>query len=170
MTGRIRNKDQQEQQQQDENSPLAEAIKKMKEVERRLSKTDTGEETRKTQQQIVKELDQILEQLRNAKGQGSGSGRPMSRMVQQAGNKGQQPGQQQGQQNGANAQGVGPQAPRMPDVKSVLAEAKDTWGSLPAHLREEMDNVFREEMLPGKSLLIRRYYLSITEKSLSPRE
>ena len=37
----------------------------MREVEERLGKPDTGEETRKKQTEIVKNLEQLIEQMRN---------------------------------------------------------------------------------------------------------
>ena len=33
-----------------------------------------------------------------------------------------------------------------------------------------MDNVFKEELLPSKEELIRRYYLSVSKKSLAREE
>jgi hypothetical protein len=159
LTGRKKKKKDQAQKPQG-SGPLGEAIKKMDEVEKRLSKTDTGEETRKTQDQIVKQLDQILEQIRQSSGMGQGR---RIRRIQQAGN---QPGDNpQGDQPGNTGSGVGPSKPLRPNVKSSLANSKDAWGDLPPHLREEMDNVFKEEMLPAKRRLIERYYSSLSKKS-----
>jgi hypothetical protein len=151
-----------------DDSPLGQAIKKMEEARQRLSKQDTGAETRKTQGEVVKQLDQILEQMRKAQAQRQQERQQkLSMRTRQAGQKPgqQQQGQQQedGQQ-GNNAQGVGPQAPKKPTVSDVLVGAKDTWGDLPPHLREEMENVFREEMLPAKRDLIIRYYSSVARK------
>jgi hypothetical protein len=165
LTGRKKKKKDQQQQKPQDNSPLGEAIKKMDEVEKRLSKTDTGEETRKTQEQIVKRLDQILEELRQASAMAQG--RRMVRRVQQAGNR---PGDQpQGDLAGNTGAGVGPSKPLRPNVKSSLANSKDAWGDLPPHLREEMENVFKEDMLPAKRRLIERYYSSLSKKSSQAR-
>lgn len=144
---------------EDDQGPLADVIKQMRDVEQRLSKPDTGKETRERQEQIVKKLDSVLEQIRK-QGGGSGSMRRMRRMAQ-----GHQPGQQPGQTPGAQAQGTGPSKPEKPVSKSILANGKDEWGHLPADLRTELDNVFKEEMLPTKEDLIRRYYLSVARKS-----
>ena len=160
-----KSKDQQQQQQQgEETGPLAEAIKKMQEAERRLADNDTGEQTRKTQGDVVKELDQILEQLRQAR---SSQSKPQQKTkeIQQAGQKpGNQPGQKPGENPGNDGKGTNAQAPQKPSVGEVLAGQKDTWGDLPPHLREEMENVFREEMLPAKRDLIIRYYSSVARK------
>ncbi len=146
-----------------DDSPLGQAIKKMEEVERKLSQSDTGEGTRKTEGEIVKQLDEILEQIRQARGGGSGQGKKLVE-IEQAGNQGNKAGSQPGQENGNDAQGVGPQMPKQPTVGEMLAKRKDTWGDLPPHLREEMENVFKEEMLPAKRDLIIRYYTSVAKK------
>ncbi len=59
--------------------PLSEVIKKMREVERRLDKTDTGEQTRQEQGQIVKKLDQIIKELSAPRASPKASARSSSR-------------------------------------------------------------------------------------------
>ncbi|MFO0891052.1 MAG: hypothetical protein U0790_18145 [Isosphaeraceae bacterium] len=41
--------------------------------------------------------------------------------------------------------------------RHAMAGGKDIWGHLPAELRQEMENVFKEEALPAKEDLIKRY-------------
>ncbi len=139
---------------------LAQAIKKMREVEQRLGQDDTGEQTRKRQKEIVQDLDTMIAQLKKA-GSGSGRGRPGQRNT--AGN---QPGGQQDQPGNTGA-GVGPQMPKKPTIQSILSDNKDEWGHLPPELRGEMENVFKEDALPKKKTLIDRYYLSVNKKSLT---
>lgn len=156
----------QEDSQSSDDSPLGQAIKKMEEARQRLAQQDTGAETRKTQDQVVEQLDQVLEQMRRSQAQRQAE--RQQRLSMRTRQAGQQPGQQPGQPNespGNTAQGVGPQAPRKPTVNDVLVGAKDTWGDLPPHLREEMENVFREEMLPAKRELIIRYYSTVARQS-----
>jgi hypothetical protein len=165
LTGRKRKK--KDQQQDGEGSgPLSDVIKQMRDVEQRLGKPDTGEETRQKQEQIVRKIDQVIEQLRNSSGQ---SGKMTIREVRQAGNK---PGGQQGGQGaqGNNANGVGPSRPNNPNNKSVLFTGKHEWGHLPSELRKEMDNVFKEEPLPERIDWISRYYLSVNKKGQSKEE
>jgi hypothetical protein len=167
LTGRKQKPKNQQQKQGNGQGPLTEAIKKMDEAEQRLKKTDTGEQTRKTQGEIVKQLDTILEQIRNARAQqGQGKGKPLARLTQ-AGNK---EGNQPGEQPGNTGAGVGPMRPARPTAKSVLNNNKDTWGDLPPSLREEMENVFKEEALPGKQRLIDRYFLTVSKKSIAAKE
>src|SRR4051794_22240647 len=68
--------------------PLGQVIKEMRDVEERLGKPDTGEETRKKQTEIVKNLEQLIEQLKNAPSQSQGM-----RMIREGKQPGNQPGQ-----------------------------------------------------------------------------
>jgi len=148
-------KDQRQQPQVQGGGKLGEAIDKMDEVTKRLSETDTGEQTRKKQGEIVKDLETILKQLRQQAGSGRGR---MSRAVRQAGN---QNGQQPGQEPGNNAGGAPPMPPRNPpDIHAIVGD-KSEWGHLPPELRTELDNIFKEEMLQSQRELIERYFLSI---------
>ena len=165
LTGRIRKRKSGDQQKKQGggDSRLAEAIKKMDEVEQRLKKTDTGEQTRKTQGEIVKQLDTILEEIRRQSAMSQGKGRGMKSAGQ-----GRQPGQDG--TNGDTAQGTGPQKPLRPTAKSSLADNKDIWGDLPAYIREDMENVFKEEPLTIKKSLVDRYFLSISKKSMDRKD
>jgi hypothetical protein len=165
LTGRIRKKNDQDQEGQG-SGPLADVIKQMRDVEQRLGKPDTGEETRQKQEQIVRKLDQVIEQIRNSPGRQQGR---MRTEVRQAGNR---PGGQQGGPGaqGNNGQGVGPQRPANPNNKSTVANDKDAWGHLPEELRQAMENVFKEEPLPDRRDWISRYYISVNKKAQSREE
>jgi len=165
LTGRRRKKDKEKEQEGEGSGPLAQVIKEMRDVEQRLQEPDTGEETRKKQAEIVKNLDTIIEQLRSTSSSSKGKS---LRMVKQAGMK---PGSQPGTNPGSNG-GQAPNAmPEKPSGKRGLAgSSKDEWGHLPEELRQEMANVFKEEFLTSKYDLIRRYYLSVSQKSLVREE
>ena len=145
----------------EDEGPLGDLVKQMREVEQRLSKPDTGEQTRQKQTEIVKRLDTMIEQMRKSQSQSQAM-----RMMRQ-GNKPGQPGQDS---TGALANGPPPMRPEKPKPKSVVALDKNPWGHLPPELRAEMDNVFKEEVLPSKEDLVKRYYLSVSKKSLSREE
>ncbi len=164
LTGRRRKKKQDE---EERSGPLGQVIKQMREVEQRLGKPDTGEETRKRQTEIVRNLEQLIEQLRNSSAQSKGQRR--IRTVQQ---NGQNPGNQpDGQDNtGANARGAPNTKPARPESKHAFVNGKDEWGHLPPELRQEVDNVAREEMLSSREDLIRRYFLSLSKKSATRGE
>jgi hypothetical protein len=146
----------------EDQGPLGDLVKQMREVEERLGKPDTGEETRKRQSEIVKKMDGLIEQMKQAKNQ-----QQAMRMLRQ----GQKPGSNMPQQpNGDLAQGPPATKPAKPDDKSILALDKNAWGHLPPDLRAEMENVFKEDLLPSRADLIKRYYLSVSKKSLTREE
>ncbi len=150
------------QKQGEEEGPLGDLVKQMREVEERLGKPDTGEQTRQKQAEIVKKMDTMIEQMRKMQ-----SRQQAMRMMRQ----GQQKGQQQGEnQDGDLANGPPLQKPEKPKPKNVLALDKNPWGHLPPELRAEMDNIFKEDLLPAKQDLIKRYYLSVSKKSLAREE
>ena len=151
---------------EEEGGPLGQVIKEMRDVEERLGKPDTGEETRKKQTEIVKNLEQLIEQMKNAPSQAQGL-----KMIRQGNKPGQQPGQQPGDQPGAQANGTPPSKPEKPKNPPIPTElAKSIWGQLPAQFRDEMGNVLNEHPLPTKADLIRLYYLSLGNKNSSREE
>ncbi|WP_435005246.1 hypothetical protein P12x_003141 [Tundrisphaera lichenicola] len=145
--------------------PLGQVIKEMRDVEERLGQPDTGEETRKKQAEIVKNLESLIEQLKNAPSQSQGM-----KMIRAGKKPGTQPGQEQNQP-GAMAQGANPSRPEKPKTPQLPTEiAKEIWGQLPSQFRDEMANVLNEHPLPTRTDLIRLYYLSLGKKSTSREE
>jgi hypothetical protein len=156
-------KNQRQRKKEDETGPLGQVIKEMRDVEERLGKPDTGEETRKKQGEIVKNLDTLIEQMKNA---------PSQSMALKMIRQGNQPGQPQkpgqpGQQPGATADGAPPSKPTDPKKKGAVDAqlAKSIWGQLPAQVRDEMGNVLNEAALPSHEELIKLYYLSLGKKN-----
>src|SRR4029079_1263025 len=78
-----RRKKKKEQEEEDGNSPLGKVVKEMREVEGRLGKPDTGEETRKKQAEIVKNLDGLIEQMRRMSSSSQSRSRRMRMAMQQ---------------------------------------------------------------------------------------
>jgi hypothetical protein len=136
--------------------PLGEIIKEMRDVEQRLGKPDSGEDTQNKQKQIVRHIDTLIEQVRQAGS--SGGGRLTLRRIRQ---QGQQQGKQPGDQTGALARGAPPTKPGKPTSQHSTAGGKDVWGHLPPELREVMENSFKEAELASKAEMISRYFLSI---------
>jgi hypothetical protein len=137
--------------------PVGEIIKEMRDVEQRLNKPDTSDDTRGKQKQIVKKIDTLIEQVRKS---GSSAGRLTLRRIRQ---RGQQPGDQQGEQQGALARGAGPMKPAKPTGQRSTAGGKDIWGHLPAELQQVMEATFKEQPLTAKMELISRYFLSVAK-------
>ena len=144
--------------------PLSKVIKEMDDVESRLAKRDSGEETREKQGGIVKQIDGMIERMRQM------SSESKSKKPRKGDPKPGKPGDQPGQEPGTQGGYAPLQKPKMPDGKHSMAGGKDEWGHLPPELRMEMDNVFKEEALPSKQDLIRRYYLTISKKSLAQED
>lgn len=157
LMGRKKKKPQEEQQDDGGDSMLAEAIKKMREVEQRLQQPDTGEATRKKQEEIVQELNQIIKQAQQRQQQKK---KMMAQRKQQGGQE------QQGDQPG-NEAGQAPWGADKPTGEHSLVGDKGAWGHLPATLREEMANIFKEGYLPAQAELIKRYYMSVNKKALA---
>jgi hypothetical protein len=165
LLGRIDPKrDQNESDDGQEGGPMSDTMKKMREVEQRLAKLDTGEKTREEQQEIVKKLDRVLEQIKKARQQQQQGGQQDSTKM-----AGQQKGQQnqQGDPNSPNGGGAPPVKPKTPEQPTGLASAKDTWGHLQGSMRDVMDNVSRMMPLEGKQDLVERYFLSVAKRSVS---
>ena len=137
--------------------PMGDVIKQMREVEQRLGKTDTGEQTRKQQAEIVKRIDTLIEQMRSSQSQSKGKRQQGMAM------NGGQPGQENSETAGTNG-GNAPHAKPKEKDGAAFNGGKEAWGHLPPELRQEMENVFKEEALPGRDELIRRYYLSVAKK------
>jgi hypothetical protein len=155
-------KNQRQRKADEETGPLGQVIKEMRDVEERLGQPDTGEETRKKQSEIVKNLDGLIERMKNAPSQA------MALKMMRDGNKPGQPGQpnQPGSQDGARAMGPPPMKPVDPKKGAVNTDlAKAIWGQLPAQFRDEMGNVLNERALPSKEELIKLYYMSLGNKN-----
>jgi hypothetical protein len=157
FTGRKHRK--KEAQNEDQNSPLGQIIKEMREVEERLSKPDSGEDTQARQKRIVKQIETLIQQMKQ-----SGSSEAM--VLRRVRQDGQKPGNQSGQTPGATGGGAPPMKPAKPSNRHALTGGKDIWGHLPPELRQEMENSFKEDALPSKEDLIRRYYLSVAKQML----
>jgi hypothetical protein len=145
--------------QEEGSGPLGAIIKEMRDVEQRLGKPETGEDTQSKQKRIVKQIDTLIQQMKQS---GPSSSMAMRRVRQQ----GQKPGDQPGQTPGANAAGAPPMKPAKPSDRHAPANGKNIWGHLPEELRQEMENSFKEDALPAKAELIRRYYLSVAKQKL----
>jgi hypothetical protein len=157
FTGRKRKKNRS--QDEEGGGPLGQIIKEMRDVEQKLGKPETGEDTQSRQKQIVKKIETLIQQMR----QSASSGSMAMRMMRQ---QGRNQGNQQGQTPGANAGGAPPTKPARPSERHAMPGGKDSWGHLPPDLRQEMDNVLKEEPLATKQEMIRRYYLSVAKQKL----
>ena len=144
--------------------PLSDVVKQMRDVEKKLGDSETGEETRKEQTQIVKRLETLIEQMKSESRQQKG--KMQKGLAMKPGQKPGQPRDQPGT-TGGNAPIT---KPAKPDPKRSVLAGRDAWGHLPPEMRQEMENVFKEEALPTYEDLVRRYYLSVSKKRLNRGE
>ena len=142
-----------------EGGPLADTMKKMREVEKRLSELDTGANTRERQEQIVRDFDQLLQQLRQQQQQQQQQQQETKMAGPQQPKPGENPsGESDGRENGS--------PPRTPEQNPAMVNAKDSWGHLQDSLREVMGNVSRMMPLEQKRGLIERYFTSVAKRSV----
>lgn len=142
---------------QERTGAVGEMIKEMREVEERLGKPDSGEDTQKKQKEIVKRIETMIEQ---AKRSGSSGMRMVTRRIPRPGD---QQGQQDGDRTGAQARGAQAMKPAKPTSQHSTANGKEVWGHLPDELRQIMEASFKEEDLDSKRDLITRYFLSVAK-------
>jgi hypothetical protein len=177
-------------------SKLDRAAKGMRTAGQKLDDKQTGNDTRKIQEQVIRDLDDLINQLQNPPppqggGGGAGGGAAMSKAQLQT-LKGQQG--QAGRSQQANAQGSATQenasskktggreketpggSEERTDAERKAAEeaAKkkklemDVWGHLPPHLRDQLLNTYGERMLPKYQHLVKQFYEALSEQG-SPR-
>jgi hypothetical protein len=157
------------------------ATRHLGEAEERLNKNDAGRTTQQVQNDIVRDLDELIEQFKRSdeqqkqqqnesKGGSSNSRGQRSQQDQATQGKGSANSQQrtisrqasQPKQAQSNARRS---ATTLKDEMSKIADLyKDVWGHLPETLRQEMDQYSRERFMPKYDELLKQYYATIAEK------
>jgi len=164
---------------------IARVIAKMRDVQSRMTRTDTGRETQQVQKQILADLDSLIQAAR----------RQQQRQRQQQQNSQQQPQpnpQQSPQQQPSDQQKPSDQqqpsestqpspdgkrtdgqeqATQTSQAKAVASQAaqrkvilQQVWGHLPERLRERVLNMKDDKYLPKYEDLIRKYFEALAEK------
>ena len=149
---------------------VARASKHMADSERRLAARDVSEPTLRLQGQILKDLDELIDQAkRPAPSRSTNVARSTAGLQRRSGKaiKPPAPGQAAKVQASTKLkQGAKPPSgPRdeggPPNLASVF---KQTWGHLPETLRQDIDQYSREQFMTKYSTLIKRSYATIAEK------
>jgi hypothetical protein len=161
LTGRRKKRPQSD---EERGGAIGQIIKQMREVEQRLGKPDTGDDTQTKQKQVVKRIEDLIEQVRRSGASAAGL------RIRMARRPGEQQGGQPGDQTGALARGAPPMKPARPPSRHADVGGKDVWGHLPPELRQVMENSFKEVSLSAKAELISRYFLSISKGKLVREE
>ena len=154
--------------------PLLRAGRRMREVQQRITRADTGAETQTEQKQIVKDLDELIERIKNGQcpscgGSCSGEHRqqdPQQAQKQKPGNSGQQAANRPSTE-GARQAGRG----RLEAVQKDAREdvVKREWGHLPEQERLRMIQELKAAYLPKYEELLNRYYETLSNKSRAER-
>ena len=137
--------------------------RQMRNAEELIGRRDASATTRRIQQEIVTDLDQLIEQMNKqcAGGQSSSAGKPSPSPDKQG-----KPGSKAG--SGENRGGskpardsetrVGQSESSDARLAQVMETLKQVWGHLPARVREQMQSGMAEEFLPKYERLIEQYY------------
>lgn len=151
-----------------DDDPLSRIASLMRRAEQRTAQADASAETRKLQEKIVDDLDELIKQVRRQqKKQSSASGRQQQSQRSKA-TQPSKPGQSgQPASSGANRDStdrVGRADAQQVDMDDVTNRLKDLWGHLPVRLREEMINSLGEQFLPKYEVQIEKYFKRLAEQ------
>lgn len=156
------------------------AVKEMDLVAGRIDDDkNAGPSTQRMQQEIINKLEQVIKAAKQQQQQQQQSGQPGqgqpqqgrpqdSGSQQQAQQQGQQPGQQPGQQqnqgNEANQGDFSPGSAAANGSGNPLEEVGKEWGNLPARIRDELQQGYREKFSPIYKQLTEMYYRRLAEE------
>jgi hypothetical protein len=170
---------------------LQHAFDGMQTARRRIADDDTGAETQKTQERVVKDLEELLALIKKQQPRGQRSqqshpqdknqGDPQSDRQKlpkgqndpQNSGKGKNSERNQGSPTERRKEGESVDSQERTDAaRTPTAEQarrrqaiKDVWGHLPLHIREAMLNSVSEKYLPKYEELVKKYYEDLAEKS-----
>ncbi len=145
--------------------PLLEVARRMREVEGRIAQNDSGLKTQGLQRQIVSDLDRLIEQARKKCQGGKPGSKPpkgSSRGKPKQGSPGKQPGANPGM---APIQKTGAGEHPKPDSQQMRTMMQELWDvSLPLQQRKELLQLPFDEFLPEYELLIEQYFRRLSEE------
>jgi hypothetical protein len=165
---------------------LERAIEGMRGAQKRIRAADTGGETQKIQEQVVKDLQDILAMLKKQQNRQQSQSQNQKRdqnqqqserqKLQQDQTDPQNSGTQKNADKSANSRdghrndGKSADSQERTDPARAAAEQarraqliKDVWGHLPPHVREAMLNSVSEKYLPKYEELVKKYYEALAE-------
>ncbi len=171
-------------------------IESMRAVSKKISSKDLSEDTRKRQQSILSDIDQLIEKLKQPPppSQQSSDQQQQNQDQQQQNEKQKQQQKQQQQQQARNQQKQGTGAgnsqqekdgksgessdkelqrkvsDRTAEIARRRALIDEVWGHLPPALREQMLNVSSEKVPPEYEELVRRYHEALAEDAVERRK
>ncbi len=151
--------------------PLVKLERKMREVEDRIAGNQSDDVTQRMQNKIAAELERLIKQMRKRK-KSSSSSSP-SQQEQQTAEREKidqpEPGKTGDQETASNnpakdsSDVMGSRKTVKPESAQLDEALKDIWGQLPPHLRQQMEQYAKEELLPKYELQIEEYFRALAE-------
>ncbi len=144
------------------------AVVEMDSVARRIGRSfDTGVETQRMQESILRKLEQVIESAeQNSGGGGSSSSSKQDPGAEQlAQQDGQNQGEPSGRGNQASTGQAGVTTPIDPeDQDAAIEQLRKEWGVLPPRVREELSDGLRERFSPLYRRMTEAYYKALAEQ------
>lgn len=169
----------------------------MRNAGNKLGENQTGKDTRQIQEQVIRDLDDLIKQMENPPpngGGGGGGGGASSSRTSSGGASGQRlqkmssdstPQNQQGKPlNGQGMDKAGEREKKVAEGSQERSDSErkaaeeaarkkklemDVWGHLPPHLRDQLLNTYGERMLPKYQQLVKQFYEALSEQNDAPR-
>jgi hypothetical protein len=157
----------------DGNNPLSELERRMRDVESRIAEAQSDETTQRMQNKIVDDLSRIIKELQKRKKSSSSSSSSKQNQQTAEREKVDQPDASEpadaagGQETASNqpakdsSDAMSQRKSESPDAAQLGDALKDIWGQLPAHLRQQMEQYAKEELLPKYELQIEEYFRAL---------
>jgi hypothetical protein len=156
-------------------NPLFDLGRRMREAEQRIAAARSDEETQQLQDRIADDLAKLIKELQRRKKSSSSSSSNKNQQTAER-EKVEQPGSAEagGQEEASDAPAQDSTAltkdrkARTPDAAQMDEALKDIWGQLPAHLRQQMEQYAKEELLPKYELQIEEYFRALAKGQRRP--
>jgi hypothetical protein len=162
--------------------PLTRIGREMRRVEQLIAQQEAAlreaeaDKTGQLQQQIIKELADLIDELEKQRQQqqSSSSMRKQKKVREEGASRDQVKQQQPGGSKPGSKRSSQPatdssaelrnQNAQRPDVNDMKGLMKDLWGQLPAHARDQMLQTSPEQFLPRYELQLEKYYKRLAEQ------
>lgn len=157
-------------------NPLVRLNQRMRDVQRRIADAKSDGDTQRLEQDIARELADLIKQAEQACRNCQKKGGPPS-TTKKAGSEpstreAAAPSETAGEPNDEPARESSERLRKDRAASVDPAERrqllKDVWGHLPAHLRQQMEQSVNEEFLPKYSVEIAEYYRALVERRRRP--
>jgi len=152
--------------------PIAKVTEEMRAAQELMRRTRRDEALRPKQEEIVRQLDDLIKQIKQRQQQQQSSSsssqqqQPQAQarqQVKQPGQPGQSPATQDAPARDSSDE-LRRRDPSKVDMAKMQEMLKDIWGQLPPRIREQMLQSGAEKFLPEYELLIEQYFKTLAER------